>query len=437
MKRPNIIWFMIDSLRNEFLNEFGAQTQRTFLDDIISKGVSFTKCYSSAPFTIVSVGSKMTGCYPSLNKLDGWLKEDPIKSIDSRCVSIIDILRYNGYYTAYYASSESCTYLDPKSFDLYYAQNGSENFPLENYANQKGPKFIYMSLDHIHDACCFNQNHFYKKDYYNSVKEISTIIEKYYHLIKTNDDLILITSDHGIRTLDDFTGNKYSNELTTGRYLTEKTTQSSFNIIWNNNLFPKKIHTMCRSVDIFPTVMDLLEMEYPRLDGVSLLPMITGENNNVDIKYSYTITGWSNSHPMNAGAWCVRDEKYKLVLYEEKCGFGKKIRKELFNYIDNPEEDVDLMEMMPQKANELYEKAEKYLFSRRNIVDYYDNTHFDYNKYLNCKIHKINEDVIKYANKILEINWKRKVRRSFLFRYYKSEIKRIVYYYLGLRRGKI
>lgn len=28
--KPNIIWFMIDSMRNEFLNEFGSDNERTF-----------------------------------------------------------------------------------------------------------------------------------------------------------------------------------------------------------------------------------------------------------------------------------------------------------------------------------------------------------------------------------------------------------------------
>ena len=63
--KPNIIWFMFDSLRNEFLNEFGSDNERTFLDELIAQGVSFTNCQSMAPFTIVSMGAKLTGCYPA------------------------------------------------------------------------------------------------------------------------------------------------------------------------------------------------------------------------------------------------------------------------------------------------------------------------------------------------------------------------------------
>ena len=86
--KPNIIWFMIDSMRNEFLNEFGSDNERTFLDELIAQGVSFTNCQSMAPFTIVSMGAKLTGCYPATTGLDGWLKKDPMKAIDQNCITI-------------------------------------------------------------------------------------------------------------------------------------------------------------------------------------------------------------------------------------------------------------------------------------------------------------------------------------------------------------
>ena len=120
--KPNIIWFMFDSLRNEFLNEFGCiEAERNFVDELMSQGVSFTNCHGTAPFTIVSMASKMTGCYPSLNYLDGWLKKDPTKTLNPLCLSIPEILRYNGYYTCYMSSSDACTYVNPQGFDYYHA----------------------------------------------------------------------------------------------------------------------------------------------------------------------------------------------------------------------------------------------------------------------------------------------------------------------------
>lgn len=429
MNKPNIIWFMFDSLRNEFLNEFGnSNMERTFIDELISKGVSFTNCHSTAPFTIVSMASKMTGCYPSLNRLDGWLKKDPTKAINPLCISFPEILRYNGYKTFYMASNDSCTYINPQGFDYYYAQTGYDNYPLEDYIKEKGPKFIYIDFSDVHDACCLNQKNFYNKDYETALKKASIIIHRFYDKIKTHDDFIILTSDHGIRTLDDFRGNKYSDEYTTGRYLTEKTTHNSFNLIWPGVLLPNKFNNMCRGVDIMPTVLDILGFEYPHLDGISLKPIIEQKPFD-DIKYSYSVTGWSLSHPKNIGCWCVRDNRYKLVITEHILGFKRVIKKELFDYISNDEEDIDLSVKMPDKMAELENKAKKMFFSERNILDYYKANNFNVNRYIAFREANIVPEVVSTAEKIIKNNWQKKTRKRFLVRYRMYRLRCILCWY--------
>lgn len=425
MEKPNIIWFMIDSLRNEFLNEFGAEAERNFLDDLISEGVSFTNCHSVAPFTIVSMGAKLTGCLPSVNGLDSWLAKDPMKAIDANCVTIIDILKYNGYFNTLYTDSPYGIYLPPECFDIYHVQNGFENYPVESYINHKGPKFIYLCTDIIHDACCLSKGEFKKKDYSSYVKKTSEVLKSYYDKIKTNNDLILITSDHGVRCADDFKGTKYNAEKVTGRYLTEKTTHCSFNIIWDNYVKPQKISNLCRSVDIFPTLFDLLGFEYPKLDGESLVPLMKG--GKVDIKYAYAITGWSASHPTSIGARCVKDSKFKLVEYEEKRGFGSKWHTELYNYVENPEEDIDLSKQYPDKLVELQNECKKWIIKRRNVSDLY--RAFNYNPDKVKKVRKIDSEAIRYVDDITKNVYQKETRYRYLRGYYLSEIKRLFYYY--------
>lgn len=420
---------MFDSLRNKFLNEFGYDAERTFIDELISQGISFTNCHGTAPFTIVSMASKMTGCYPSLNRLDGWLKKDPTKTINPLCISLPEILRYNGYFTCYLSSSDSCTYVNPHGFDHYYAEMGYENFSFDKYINHTGPKFIYIDFCDLHDYCCLKSFDCTDDDFVEGIKLTVKKIKEYYDVLKTDNDAIILTSDHGMRTCNDFTGSKYSNESVTGRYLTEATTHNSFNIIWKDHLEPQKIDKMCRGVDIYPTILDILGFEYPKLDGVSLKPLLEGKN--VDIRYTYSLTGWSNTHPKHPGAWCVRDERYKLVITEHIEGLRKYTTRELFDYINDKEEATDLSKGNPHKYEELENQAKEIFFTDRSIEELYNKQGFDIEKYLSFRNKNLNPDVLTYAAHIIKHRWQKNVRRNFLKGFYKMKIRSVLYWQIN------
>lgn len=418
---------MFDSLRNEFLNEFGGECPRNFVDEMISQGVSFTNCHGTAPFTIVSMASKMTSCYPSLNRMDGWLKKNPIETMNPLCLSFPEILRFNGYKTFYMSSSDSCTYINPQGFDFYHAQNGYTDFPLDEYVKCEGPKFIYIDFADLHDYCCNNVGKFYKKDCYDGIRMTVKVIESFYEKIKTDNDLIMITSDHGMRTLEDFTGSRYANEFITGRYLTEKTTHNSFNLIWKDHLRPSKYNNFCRGVDIMPTVLDILGFEYPNLDGKSLYPVIKGEPFE-DSKYSFSITGWSCTHPATVGAWCVCDKQFKYLITEHVHGLRRYKTYELFDYVNNPEEDIDVKNEYSEKYLELKEQADKMFFGKRSLEKIYEDQGFDIDKYLRYRKEHLNHQVTDYANNLIKNNWQKKVRSRFLKGYYVRTLHTILYW---------
>lgn len=425
--KPNVIWLMFDSLRNEFLNEFGCEeAERNFVDELVSHGVSFTNCHGTAPFTIVSMASKMTGCYPSLNHLDGWLKKDPTKTLNPLCLSFPEILRYNGYFTCYMSASDACTYVNPQGFDYYHAEMGYEHFDFSHYINHEGPKFVYIDFGELHDYCCKKSYDCTKKDFLDGIKMTVSYIKEFYEKIKTGNDMVILTSDHGMRTNQDFKGSKYSKESVTGRYLTEATTHNSFNLIWKGHLKPQKINDMCRGVDIMPTVLDILGLEYPLLDGVSLKPLL--EEGKVNIPYSYSLTGWSMTHPKSPGVWCVRDHQYKLVIEEHIEGLRKYITKELFDYVNDKEEATDLANVLPDKFKELDEQATAMFFTERSIMDFYNAQKFDINKYLKYREEHLNKEALAVAANIIKFKWQKGCRRNFLIGYYKFKLGSIIYW---------
>ncbi len=438
--KPNIIWIMFDSLRNEFLNEFGGESPRAYLDDLLSQGVSFTNCHSAAPFTVVSMASKVTGCYPSLHNIDGWLKKDPTKTINPLCIRFAEVLQYNGYRTFFMSNERYGIYVNHIGFDEYFSQNGDYDIlPYEEYQKWESPKFVMLTMSDVHDECCHNMGHFYKKDYIASYIDTCEKIKSIISKLKTGNDFIIITSDHGIRCLDDFVGDQYNSETTTGRYLTEKTTHNSFNLIWPGHLKPQKINDLCRSVDMYPTIMDILGFEYPPLDGVSLKPLLEG--GRVDIKYTYSLTGWSATHPKSPGAWCVKDGTYKLVITETKYGLRRVKTHTLINYNEDIEETNDLSDKMPDKVTELLNEANRILFGKRNISDYYRRGSFDYKKYLQFRNKRKNNKVEKEVRSIIKECWQKHTRKEFLKRYRVFRFKAILYwnfrplYYLVKKMG--
>jgi arylsulfatase A-like enzyme len=66
--RPNVLFYMCDTLRADSLGCYGSPHSGTpNLDRLAAEGVRFERCFSQAPWTYVSVPSSFTSLYPSAN----------------------------------------------------------------------------------------------------------------------------------------------------------------------------------------------------------------------------------------------------------------------------------------------------------------------------------------------------------------------------------
>jgi hypothetical protein len=377
------------------------------------------------------MAAKMTGCYPSINRIDGWLKVNPLETMNPKCITIIDMLKYHNYSTTYISSSSSCAFIPPDSFDNYICcEYSSENFPIEVYNNSDSPKFVIFLMDVIHDDCCFNQGKFDSAMYVKSIEKVSSLIETYYNQIKSDNDLVLITSDHGVRVIDELQNTIYSKEYVTGRYLTNKTIKCSFNIRWDNNLTPQKIDNLVRSVDIFPTLMDMLGWEFPLLDGVSLLPLIKNTEMPI-IDFAYSLTGWSEIDPLHPGVWSIIYKNYKLIVSKTYRGiFRRRMKINLFDLYLDPNEMTDISANNNELVEFLYNELNSKLLIPRNIDSLYQQTDFDHEKILQFREQHKNFNSIKIANDIIMNNWQKRVRKQFLRHSFLRKIKKLIKYYI-------
>jgi arylsulfatase A-like enzyme len=93
---PNVVLIVVDTLRADGVGCYGASRDTTpAIDELASEGVRFQRAYSTAPWTMPSVGSMFTGTYPGTCRSTGtWgpLPDDML--------TLAEVLREEGYATA-------------------------------------------------------------------------------------------------------------------------------------------------------------------------------------------------------------------------------------------------------------------------------------------------------------------------------------------------
>lgn len=102
------------------------------------------------------------------------------------------------------------------------------------------------------------------------------------------------------------------------------------------------------STDLYPTLLELCALP-PRpgqhLDGLSIVPLLDGKT---ELPREAIYWHYPHEYPSYAPASAIRKGDYKLIEHFPEH------RIELFNLIDDPGEQHDLAERMPDKVQELY-----------------------------------------------------------------------------------
>src|SRR5205823_5536801 len=121
------------------------------------------------------------------------------------------------------------------------------------------------------------------------------------HLLERT--IVVVLADHG-ESLGDH------GEEDHGIFLYDSVLQVPL-IVRAPSLSPRRIGAVVRIVDVMPTVLDLLNLPAPRLDGVSLVDLMKGTRQQMDLEaYSESLYpqqfGWS---PLRA----LRANRFKFI----------------------------------------------------------------------------------------------------------------------------
>src|SRR6266705_1421275 len=294
---PDIYLVTIDTLRADHVHCYGYERVQTpALDALAKDGIRFAQAFTPSPITNTSHTTILTGLLPSSHGVTDFAV--PLAAVHPTWA---ELLKQKGYHTAAFIGA---VILDSKSlapgldrgFDFY------DNFPehpltksrfgrverrgmdvvqrAEKWmnANPAGPHFVWLHLYDPHDPYepppPYSQT--YKDRLYDGEiayadSALGNFVAYLKKLGRYENSVIVVVGDHG-------EGLGEHHEDTHGIFLYDSTTHVPLIVkLPSGRQANKSVEAQVRTIDIMPTVLDLLRIPAPAgLDGVSLDQFIDG-----------------------------------------------------------------------------------------------------------------------------------------------------------------
>jgi len=365
----NVLLITLDTTRADHIGCYGYRGARTpNLDALAAQGVRFENAYCSVPLTLPSHASIMTGLEPYHH----GVHTNGTSFLTAEKITLAERLKERGYQTAAFTASfsvDSRFGLAP-GFDIY-DDNFETGSSLKSVRAERraGQVFRLFSswLEKKAEGRFFAWVHFYdphfpydpppdsRKDFVDSpydgeIAYMDTVVGEVVRALREKAllqrTLIAVTGDHG-----EGLGEKVEQEH--GVFIYEMAVRIPL-LLYSEGRLPSGlvVGARARTIDIVPTILDLLRIEDPGLDGRSLVPLIKGHSDPdrdvyLESFYPRESWGWSELVGLVSGGW-----KYIQAP-----------RPELYHLARDPGEERDASNDNPAKAQELKSRLEKMLIS--------------------------------------------------------------------------
>ena len=410
MKKPNLLFFGIDSLRADHMSLHGYPRLTTpHIDRYLAEGgVVFDHCLSPSIPTTPGYSSMLTGmdCFST-----GVVALRHEGEIAPGVKTLAEVLREQGYDTTCIGFTGNAA---SRGFDRYLNFEGwgdsktdgrahkAENLnavavpELERLAAADKPFFLFLrhmdphspyrppepfhrlfyqkdefdpknaSLDPVYDFkpfCDYFVTWFPEgctdKDYIIAQYDaevaymdtcIQVLLEKLSALGLEEDTLVVFTSDHG-ETL-------YDHECWFDHHgLYECTLTVPFAVKFPGRTSATRIPDVCQLKDVMPTLLDLMGIDAGiAYDGRNLMPRARGQAVPQECEMYITECTWMRKH-----GW--RTPEWKLIVALEP-DFHYKAPVELYNLVADPEELVNVADANPETVAYLRARMEAHIAAR-------------------------------------------------------------------------
>jgi arylsulfatase A-like enzyme len=420
-KAMNVLIIVVDAARVDHLGVSGYSRQTSpNIDKLAKQGIFFKNSICTIPRTSPSIASILTGLYPHSHKLRFLFTH----KLGENITTLPQILRNHNYKTIGNDIEMNGTGIDEgfgefnllkwrlankvkrtlkKTYRWKYEVNPAEtltDFTIKKIEDLKNDKFfLYIHYVGLHwpysppspynemfdpdykGDHSFNkvqgdnkrgkmifENKMSKEEIYHSIAhydgsikfiddQIGKIIDSVEKLGLSNTTMVIITADHG----ECF--GEHGMFFQHGEYLYDEAIKTPL-IIKYPGCESKIIDTQVQSTDIFPTVLELLDIPaIDKLDGVSLLPLIN--DFKAVRKYTYCESGRSFFKQNRRvyfdgvkGKWrAIRTDEWKLIYIPHP----QKDIYELYNLKEDPFEKDNLYGKKLLVADELKQELFKWI----------------------------------------------------------------------------
>lgn len=401
-KKYNLILISFDGLQAKHLHNYGYPVNTTpNLDSFINKSTLFSNTISPSSWTVPTHMSIFTSMYPSEHKVVNKFSDYNMKTkngiianlklLSPKAVTLAEILKQNGYVTGGFTGDAGVgaqfgfnqgfdTYYDTETFGGF---DGSVPRAIEwLIQNKNKPFFLFLHGYDVHGQHepSGGFDYRYVKQPYNGIYtgskveqgklreeslangdlslsdediafwraiydekinridlEFKNFIDQVNEMNLSDNTIIIVMSDHGTEFFE-------HKRIDHGATLYSELVNVLFAIHQPGQKEGKKTTQLVSTLDILPTVLDLLGINNPvpkQIKGTDLVPVLSGKNvaHNVFSETDYRLYTFKRSLQTPDG--------WKLILTLENG------EKQLYNLNEDPNELTNLISTIPQKGYEL------------------------------------------------------------------------------------
>ncbi len=378
----NVIYLIADALRPDYLGCYGNDhVLTTEVDRLAAEGVRFEMVVSSAPWTVPSIATHLTGKYAHRLKVFSY-KTD----ISHDVATIFQLFKQAGYQTAAFFDSLKLFQQWSRGVDFY-----APSLPLlsllDFISKNKDRPFFLLNLyrgTHIPYVLKYSEQAWYRgleealerlrvggeagvrESQYRYARAVEHFSEWYLRAVLDrledeglrDETAIVLTSDHGESWGERFVDKSKLDVFALHGPLLYNETLLVPLILHNlGTARGEAVSEMVRSIDILPTLLDALGFQpLPPLDGQSLLPCLNGELLDFETQAFSSTTNYEN--PQESGIKAV--SKVSLIENGWKCIVSlHENRTELYDLTSDSNERHDLHALFPERATWMRKEIER------------------------------------------------------------------------------
>ncbi len=362
--RRNVILVSVDTLRADYLSCYGSEKASTpGFDRIAREGLLFENAASAAPTTLPAHASLLTGTSP----FEHWVHDNVGFRLRQDLPTLASTLKARGYRTGGFVGS---FVLDRKfglarGFDVYSDETPETDRGLRERRGEKVLEDAVAWIGREDQAPFFAFLHFFDPHrpydppppfaptegnfdalYRGEVSYVDSLLQRLLAFLDarglSESTVLVVTADHG-ESLGEH------GEDTHGFFLYQSTLHVPLLIRAPGIRRGHRASALVRTIDIAPTLLELLGVEAPSsFEGVSFVSA-TGEVKTPDVEaHAETFVprlhyGWSELRSLRRGNW-------KLILAP---------RSELYDVDSDPGEERNRIDEEETGARSLLEKLEE------------------------------------------------------------------------------